>query len=335
MRRSSYIAVRLLLAIPTVLLLVSAVFVVTHILPGDPVRMMVGDVATEEQIQSIRHDLGFDRPLYIQYLSYMYDLLHLDFGISINTRLPVIREIAAAFPSTIELTLVGLMFGVAAGLPLGILAALKRGKIVDHLLRAFSLGCYSFPIYVTGILLQLGVSLRLGVLPVAGRIASTVDIPRITGLYVLDSLLTLNFATMFDALAHLILPGITLGIYLLPMISRMSRAGMIDALTEDYIVTARAKGLPESTVVYRHAFRNALLPTVTIIGMNFAGLLGGSMLTETVFSFPGLGRLMYRAISSRDFGMVQGIVVVYALIVVVVNTIIDIAYRFLDPRVKY
>jgi len=327
--------VRLLLAIPTVLLLVTTVFVVTHVLPGDPVRMMVGDVATEEQIQAIRHDLGLDRPLYIQYLSYMYNLLRLDFGISINTRLPVIREISAAFPTTIELTLVGLMFGVGAGLPLGVLAALKRGKMADHLLRAFSLGCYSFPIYVTGILLQLGVSLRLGVLPVAGRITSTADIPRITGLYVLDSLLALNFATMFDALSHLILPGITLGIYLLPMISRMSRAGMVNALTEDYIVTARAKGLTESTVVYRHAFRNALLPTVTVIGMNFAGLVGGSMLTETVFSFPGLGRLMYRAISSRDFEMVQGIVVVYALIVVVVNTIIDIVYRFLDPRVKY
>jgi len=334
-RRGSYIAIRLLLSIPTILLLASTVFIVTHILPGDPIRMMVGDVATEEQIQAIRHDLGFDRPLYIQYLSYMYDLLHLNFGTSLNSRLPVIREIGAAFPTTIELTIFGLIFGVAIGLPLGVLAALKRGKVMDHFLRAFSLGCYSFPIYVTGILLQLAVSVRLGMLPVAGRIASTADIPKITGLYVLDSLLTLNFAVMFDALAHLVLPGMTMGIYLLPMISRISRAGMIEALTEDYIVTARAKGLAESTVVYRHAFRNALLPTITVIGMNFAGLLGGSMLTETVFSLPGLGRLMYRAISSRDFSMIQGIVVVYTLIVVAVNTIIDIGYRFLDPRVKY
>lgn len=335
MRRGSYIVVRLLLSIPTVLLLVSTVFIVTHILPGDPVRMMVGDVATEAQIQAIRHELGLDRPLYIQYLSYMYDLLHFDFGISVNSRLPIIREMSAAFPVTIELTIVGLICGVFAGLPLGILAALKKGKVVDHILRAFSLGCYSIPIYVTGILLQLAISRGLGLLPVAGRISSTVDIPRITGLYVLDSLLTLNFGTMFDALAHLILPAITMGVYLLPMISRMSRAGMIDALTEDYIVTARAKGLTESTVVYRHAFRNALLPTITVIGLNFAGLLGGSMLTETVFSLPGLGRLMYRAISSRDFPMIQGIVVVYTLIVVAVNTVIDIAYRFLDPRVKY
>lgn len=335
MRRGSYIAIRLILSIPTILILASTVFIVTHILPGDPVRMMVGDVATEAQIQEIRHELGLDRPLYVQYLDYLYRLLRLDFGISINSRLPVIYEVSRAFPATIELTLAGLVFALALGLPSGILGALKRGKATDHLLRAFSLGCYSFPIYVTGIIFQLVVSVQLGMLPIAGRIATTVDIPRVTGLYVLDSLLTLNFATMFDALAHLALPGITLGIYLLPMISRISRAGMVEALAEDYIVTARAKGLPESMVVYRHAFRNALLPTITVIGLNFAGLLGGSMLTETVFSLPGLGRLMYRAISSRDFSMVQGIVVVYTLIVVAVNTIIDIAYSFLDPRVKY
>ncbi|MGA2784232.1 MAG: ABC transporter permease [Candidatus Bathyarchaeia archaeon] len=335
MRRGSYIAIRLLLSIPTVLLLATTVFVVTHILPGDPVRMMVGDVATEAQVQAIRHSLGLDRPLYIQYFDYLYNLLHLDFGTSINSRLPVLREIGAALPVTIELTIVGLMSGVAAGLPLGILAALKKGKAVDHILRAFSIGCYSIPIYVTGILLQLSLSWYFRILPVAGRMTSTIDVQKITGLYVVDSLLTLNFAAMFDALAHLILPGITLAIYLLPMLSRMSRASMIDALTEDYIVTARAKGLTESSVVYRHAFRNVLLPTITVIGLNFAGLLGGSVLTETVFSIPGLGTLMLRAINSRDFPMIQGIVVVYTLIVVAVNTVIDIAYSFLDPRVKY
>jgi len=246
-----------------------------------------------------------------------------------------VYEISTCFPTTLENTIVGLSVAIILGIPSGIASALKRQKIIDHLLRVFSLGIYSVPTYVLGMFLQLLIAVYLGWLPVTGRSSYAVFHSHITGLYVLDDLLTLNFIGLLDSFGYLALPGLTLGLGLMPLISRIGRASIIETLNEDYVTTARAEGFPESQVIYKHALPNALLPIITVVGMSFAGLLGGSVLTETIFSLPGLGRLFMTSLYNRDFPLIQGVVVVYSLIVVTSNTLIDILYGILDPRIRY
>jgi peptide/nickel transport system permease protein len=335
MRLRYYVILRALMVVPTLIILLSTVFFIMHILPGDPVRIMFGEKMPEETIQEIRNQLGLDRPLFEQYLTYITKFFRGDFGISWLFKMPVIDMIREVYPTTIELTLGALLFGVIIGIPLGILSAMKRGKKTDNIITVVALYLYSNPSFWLALLLQLLFCMRLGILPLSGRSAVTSNLPRVTGLLILDSILALDFNALIENLRYLILPCLTLGLGMMPMKLRITRAAMLNELGEDYVTTARAKGLPEWMVYYRHAFRNALLPIITTVGASLTALLGGTVIIEKVFSLPGLGRLLLDALQGRDFEMIQGIVGIYILVVVVINTAVDLIYAKADPRVKF
>lgn len=335
MKISTYIAVKVLMAIPMVLILLSVVFFVMRILPGDPIGMMVGEKTTAEEIARIRHLLGLDRPLHEQFFSYIHKMLTGDFGKSLVTMRPIMDELMDAYPTTIELTILAALIGVVIGLPMGIVSALKKDSIVDQFCGVFTFGTYSMPVFWLALLFQIFFALQLRILPVSGRIPVTMNIQRVTGLYTLDSLLTLNFNGFVESIRYLLLPSITLALIILPRISRIARANLLDQMSEDYVTTARAKGVPERTIVYRHALRNAFLPIMTAISLSVSGLLGGTVLIETIFSLPGLGRLLVAGLLDRNFPLVQAVVFIYAIVVVVINTVTDILYSVLDPRVRY
>lgn len=334
MKLSTYIATKLLMAILMLFILLVMVFVVMRVLPGDPVAIMAGQNVPQEEIERIRHQLGLDRPLQEQFLSYVSDMLTGNLGESLRTHRAVTIELASAYPTTVELTIVSLLIGIL-GLPAGIVSVLKKDSIIDHFLRGFMLGGYSIPPFLLGMLLQIFFGWYLGILPISGRFPATLSVPKITGLYTLDSLIALNPNLFIESIKYLALPSVTLGLGMMPLIHRMARASILDQMREDYITTARAKGIPERIVVYKHALRNALLPIITVIGLSLSGLLGGTVLIETVFSLPGLGRLLVTGLLNRDFPVVQAVVLTYAIVVVVVNTAIDILYAVVDPRVKY
>lgn len=323
------------MAIPSLFLLLTTIFVVMHILPGDPVRAMLGPKVPESEAEIVRHELGLDRPLYQQYLSYLSGVLRGDLGVSLSSKRPVIVELSKAWSMTVELTLVGLLFGVALGFSTGLVSAFFKDKIPDHILRGIAFFNFSMPSFWLALMLQLLFSVQLRMLPIAGRFPPTMTIKTITGLYVLDSILTLNFNAFVESLRRLFLPGISLGIGLMPMLSRVCRASIITEYGEEYVVTARAKGLSMVSVLLNHILRNAWLPIITIIALNFASLLGGTIIIETMFSLPGLGRLLVHAVVNRDYMLTQGICVLYALLVVIVNALVDVIYGVMDPRVKF
>jgi peptide/nickel transport system permease protein len=331
-----YIIARLLITIPTVFVSLTAVFIVMHVIPGDPIRAMLGPKATEEMVSMMRHQLGLDRPLLTQYFDYLFNLLHGNLGNSITTRRPVTYEIALHFPITLQLTLGGIIIAAILGIYSGVISALKENKLADHAARIYAFFVYSLPVFWLGLMFQIIFGKMLGVLPIYGTLDPFIDRPPfITGMVVVDSLITGNLPAFFNSLEHMILPWLTIGLLLSATISRIARANMIEALGEDYVVGARAKGTPESVVTYKHALRNALLPVVTVIGLQFALLLGGALLTEYVYSLNGMGSLLISAIYDRDFPLTQGIVVVFSLLVALVSLSIDIVYAFLDPRIKY
>jgi len=335
MKLRYYAPIRLIMAIPTILILMTTIFFMMRIIPGDPIRIMYGDEMPEEAIQRIRHEIGLDRPIYVQYLDYMNKFFRGDLGISLEHKTPVIQKIKEAYPVTIELTLGGIFLAVVFGVPLGVLAALKRGGKIDNIIRFFSLYIYSNPSFWLGLIFQLFFGVILSVLPLSGRSPATSTLHRVTGLLILDSILALDFHSLVQSLEYLILPCLTIGITRVPRLCRLSRAALLNELGEDYITTARAKGLPYRTVVYKHGLRNSLLPVITIMGGSFAGLLGGTVITEKIFSLPGLGRLLIDALGGRDFVMIQAIVGIYALVVVLVNTLVDLIYAAVDPRIKF
>ena len=335
MKLHYYIITRMLLIIPTVVILLSTVFFLMHIIPGDPVRVMYGEELPEESIQQIRHTLGLDRPMYIQYTDYMTNFFRGDLGISFIYKIPVIEKIMYVYPVTIELTVFSILLTVIMGVPLGILAALKRDGFLDHLIRGVSLYLYSNPSFWTALLLQLMFGLWLGVLPLSGRTPPGFAVERVTGLLTLDSLLALDFKSFFSALSYLVLPALSLSLGSLPMLSRITRASLLDVLGEDYIKTARATGVSEIGIVYKHALRNSILPVITSIGFSFIWLLGGATIIEQIFGLPGLGKLLIDSMMGRDFNLLQGIVGVYAIVVVILNTFVDVVYAMADPRVKF
>lgn len=335
MKLRYYAPLRIILAIPTILILMTSIFFMMRIIPGDPIQIMYGDKMPEEAIQRIRHELGLDQPIYVQYLDYMSKFLRGDLGISLEHKIPVIQKIQEAYPVTIELTIGGMLLAIILGVPLGILSALKRGGKIDNIIRLFSLYIYSNPSFWLGLLFQLLFGLTLSVLPLSGRAPVGSTLQRITGMLVLDSIITLNFPALIQSLTYLILPCLTIGIIRVPRLSRLSRATLLTELGEDYITTAKAKGLPYGTIVLKHGLRNSLLPVITVLGGSFAGLLGGTVITEKIFSLPGLGRLLIDALGGRDFVMIQAIVGVYALVVVLVNTLIDLLYAAVDPRIQF
>ncbi len=332
-----YIARRLLNLIPVLLGITLLVFTFLHLIPGDPAVVMAGERATPEQVAALREQLGLNQPLPLQYLIFLGNLLRFDFGTSIISGVPIAEEIRIRWPATFELSVGAMLVAVIVGIPAGVLAAVRKNSAVDNLMMSGSLLGVSLPVYWLGLLLIYLFAVNLHWLPPSGRLSieAGFNFKPITGFYVLDALLQGNFKALQDVLAHLVLPALTLSTIPLAILARLTRSAMLEVLSQDYIRTARAKGLLERWVVFKHALKNALLPVVTIIGLQFGTLLGGAILTETIFSWPGIGSWIYEGILARDYPVVQGGVVFVAIAFVLINLLVDISYAFLDPRIQY
>jgi ABC-type dipeptide/oligopeptide/nickel transport system permease component len=327
---------RLATVIPTLIGVIVVTFLLTRVLPGDPAVYFAGPAATPQSIAEIRKSLGLDRPLPDQFLRYVNDLAHGNFGNSLSTGRPVATEISSRLPASAELTLMGLFLAIAIAVPLGIFAAVKQGSLIDHLCRVIATAGVSLPVFFTGLLLVYVFYFRLGWSPAPlGRLdAFATSPPDITGLYLIDSLITGNFETFRATFAQLILPAVTLAVFSLAPITRMTRASMLAVLASEFIRTARASGLNRRTVILTYAFRNAMLPVVTTLGMVFSFLLGANVLVEKVFAWPGIGSYAVEALLQSDFAPVQGFVLTMAVLYVVLNLIIDMLYGVIDPRVR-
>ena len=327
---------RILLLIPTFIGISIVSFGFIRMLPGDPVMLMAGERSlTPERHAELLKQFGFDRPLWEQYLGYLWNLLHGDLGLSLKTKIPVTQEFLTLFPATIELSLCAVIFAIVLGIPAGVLAAVRRGTVFDHSVMGTALIGFSMPIFWWGLLLIILFSVTLQWTPVSGRISLTYFFPPVTGFMLIDSLISGQAGAFKSAARHLILPTIVLGTIPLGVIARQTRSAMLEVLGDDYVRTARAKGLSTVRVVGIHALRNALIPVITTIGLQVGTLLAGAILTETIFSWPGVGKWMIDAISRRDYPSVQGGLLLIAGVVMVVNLIVDLLYGLTDPRIRY
>ncbi|HSC81157.1 MAG TPA: ABC transporter permease subunit [Chitinolyticbacter sp.] len=327
---------RLGVVIPTFLGITVLAFALIHVIPGDPVLVMLGERNIDPTYyREAMHRLGLDLPLWQQYLHYLGNLLQGDLGTSIKTNIPVLQEFLALFPATLELSLAAMGFALVFGLAAGIVAAVKRGTAVDHTVMGAALTGYSMPIFWWGLILIMVVSVHLGLTPVSGRIDIEYDIAPVTGLMLIDTLISGEPGAFVSALEHLILPAIVLGTIPLAVIARMTRSAMLEVLREDYIRTARAKGLSRSRVILKHALRNALMPVVTVIGLQVGTLLAGAVLTETIFSWPGIGKWLIDAIGARDYPVVQGGILLIASMIILVNLLVDLLYGVINPRIRH
>lgn len=331
-----FILRRLLLLIPILLGVTVMIFLFIRLLPGDPASAILGERGTPEAIERVRNALGLDRPLYEQYFEYLSGLVRFDLGTSFLSGRDVGDDFLQRFPATIELSAAALLFALSLGIPLGMLTAKRRGSWIDTAGTVISLIGISIPIFFLGLMLKWVFAVELGILPDSGRI-SLIDynIPRVTNFMTVDAALAGQWDGVADALRHLILPGIALGTIPLAIIMRITRASVIDVLNEDYVRTANAKGLPSGIVDNRHVLRNALLPVVTVIGLQTGLLLGGAILTETIFGWGGVGKWIYDAVINNDYQVIQSGVLLLALIFVLVNLIVDVSYAFLNPRIRY
>ena len=330
-----YIVKRLAMLVPVMLGVSIIAFSLIHLAPGDPARTMLGERATQEQLNEIREKYGLDKPLYIQYGIWLNGVLHGDLGRSITTHDEVAKEIGDRFPNTMELAIAAMLFAVIVGVFAGIISATKQYSITDYTCMGVALFGISMPVFWLGIMLMMIFGVFLGWLPIGGRIDLLIPFQRVTGFMVFDSIITGNFPALISVLRHLVLPAIALGTIPMAMIARVSRSSMLEVLRQDFIRTERAKGLSERMVIYKHAVRNAMVPVVTVIGLNFGLLLAGAILTETVFSWPGIGRLVVNAVYERDYPLVVGCILVFAIVFVIVNLITDILYTRIDPRIQY
>ena len=311
-------------------------FVLSRVVPGDPARMMAGPRADQVAIDNIRNQYGLNRPLPAQYASYLNDLVHGDLGVSFMTRRPVLTDLADFFPATLELAGLALVVGTAAGLVVGTVAAVRRGSPLDVAGRLVATGGVSMPAFWIAMLFQLVAYAGLGWLPFGGRLSTGQPAPpRVTGLYTVDSLLAGQLYTLRDAATHLVLPVTTLALGVIGVTARIVRTSVLEVLGEDYVRTARAKGLSRSRVLTRHTLRNALLPVVTVFGLQFGLLAGGVFLVETVFAWPGLGRYAYDAIRASDYNAIMGVTLLIAVVYVTINLVVDLIYLGLDPRIRY
>jgi len=331
----NYILKRLLLLIPVLIGVSILIFVIVRLTPGDPARILAGEHATEEYVQATREQWGLDKPMYVQYYIWFKSLLRGDLGRSITTHSPVTEEIFNRFPATLELSLFAMALAILIGVLAGIISAIRQYSFFDYFSMTVALFGISMPVFWLGLMLMFVFGLWLNILPISGRINVMIPLQNITGLYVLDSILTLNIPALGSSLLHLILPGIALGTIPMAMIARITRSSMLEIIRQDFIRTERAKGLPERMVIYKHALKNALIPIITVIGMEFGLLLGGAILTETVFAWPGLGRYTVDAVYARDYPAIQGSVLFIAFIFVVVNLITDVLYAYINPRIRY
>ncbi|GAA5512106.1 dipeptide transport system permease protein DppB [Deinococcus carri] len=342
----SYVIRRILRTVLVMVGISVVVFAFVRSIPGDPATALLGERATPEAAAALREQLGLNKPWFLnlqdpahpldaQYPRYVGQLLHGDLGSGIKSNIPIRDELAARFPATAELSLAALLFALLIGLPAGILAALRRNSVWDNLATTISLVGVSMPVFWLGLLLTYFFAVKLGWLPPSARLGNETNLQPLTGFYVLDALLRGQPAAAWDALRHLILPAIALGSIPLAIIARITRSSLLEVLGQDYVRTARAKGLGGRAVTLKHALRNALLPVVTVIGLQAGALLGGAVLTETIFSWPGLGSWLYDAISQRDYPVIQGGVIFAALVVSVANLLVDLSYAMLDPRIQY
>ncbi|WP_256288950.1 ABC transporter permease [Halobellus inordinatus] len=331
-----FVLKRLLLLFPVLFGVATVVFAILHLSPGDPAVVIAGDRASQEFVEQIRSDLGLDDPLWQQYVRFLGDVATFDFGQSyqVNRGTQVSQILVDRLPITIELALLGQFAGLLFGLPLGILSAVKQDTWTDHLTRVGALSGISVPIYWSGPLLILLFAQFLGILPTSGRIGSEYFIEPATGLILVDTLLAGNVPAFQSAVVHLLLPVVVLGIYQMALLSRMMRSSMVEVIRQDYIRTARAKGQGSKITVMKHGLRNAFIPVITVIGIQFGSLLGGAVLTETVFEINGIGTLLVDAISRSDYPVVQGTVLVFAVLYTLVNLAVDITYSVLDPRIE-
>ena len=329
-----FIVRRLILLLPILLGLSLLVFLWIRALPAGPAQSLLGERATPETIRQIEEQYGLNEPIHIQYWSYLKTVGKGDLGTTIRTRRPVTDELKERFPATIELTLAALLFATLLGVPLGFVAAKRYGTWVDHSSLVISLIGISIPIFFLAILLKYVFAVKLGLLPTVGRISVLIDLEHPTNFYLIDALIAGDPEAFWDVSKHLILPAIALGSIPLAITARITRAAVLDVQNEDYIRTARAKGLAPRTVDMRHIFRNAMLPIVTIIGLQMGLLLSGAVLTETVFAFPGMGTWLVEAIRQRDYAILQGGILFVSFVFVIVNLLVDISYALINPRIR-
>jgi dipeptide transport system permease protein len=328
---------RLALTIPTFVALMFLTFVAIRMVPGDPVEVRVGERGiSAERLAMFRHELGLDQPVWKQFLHYADGVVHGDFGTSLATNQKVLTEFTALFPATLELSFFAMLFAAVIGLPAGAMAAAKRGSLYDQGLMGLSVTGYSMPIFWWGLLLIMFVGERWGLTPVSGRI----DLIKyyfepVTGFMVIDAWLSGQQGAVLDALHHLVLPAVVLGTVPLGVIARMTRSAMLEVLSEDYVRTARAKGLPAWRVVGLHALRNAMIPVATVIGLQVGALMAGAVLTETIFSWPGIGKWLIESIGRRDYPALQGGVMLVSLVVMGVNLLVDLTYGLINPRIRH
>lgn len=330
-----YIIRRLLIVIPVIIGVSAVVFFLIRAIPGDPALILLGEHSNEESVAKIRAQLGLDKPKIIQFFYFLINIAKGDFGRSFVTNELVVVEISKHFPATLELTVCSMIFGSTVGLILGVTAATHRNSVIDYITTVVSVAGISMPIFWLGLMVIILFSIKLPIFPISGRLDPVIIFKGRTGLIILDSLLQGNWTVFKDAIYHLFLPSLCLGTIPLASIARMTRSSMLEVLNQDFIRTAKAKGLPARSIIYVHALRNALIPIVTVIGLQFGGLLGGAVLTETIFAWPGIGRLSVEAINARNYPVIQGCIIFFAFIFVMINLLVDILYAFVDPRIRY
>lgn len=330
----SCIIKRLLWAIPTLLGVSVLVFFMVHLAPGDPALVMLGEHANKEAVDALREQMGLNKPLLEQYFLFVTNALQGDFGISVISGEPVIDEFMERFPATVELSLVALVFATIVGLFAGIISAVKRYSLFDYAAMTTALAGVSMPVFWLGLMLIYLFSVHLGWLPVSGRLGYEFDIDEVTGFYLIDSILMQDYEAFWDVCKHLVLPAFALGTIPMAIIARMTRASMIEVMKEDYIRTAKAKGCTKRQIVLIHALKNALMPIVTVIGLMLGTLFAGSILTETTFSWPGIGKWLVNAVNQRDFPIIQSTTLIIATIFVAVNLVVDLLYAVINPKVR-
>ncbi|HLQ84780.1 MAG TPA: ABC transporter permease subunit [Salinisphaeraceae bacterium] len=331
-----FILRRLGLVIPTFFGITVIAFGLVRLIPGDPIRLMAGiHGVSPERHAELMHQYGFDQPIWLQYLDFLNELFHGNLGISLVTRTPVLMDFFARFPATLELSIAAMLFAILVGVPAGVIAGVKRGSLFDHTVMGAALGGYSMPIFWWGLLMIVIFAGLLGWAPVSGRIDAFYFIDSITGFMLIDTLLQGNTDAFISAVQHLILPAFVLSTIPLAVIARQTRSAMLEVLGEDYVRTARAKGLSSRRVIGLHALRNALIPVVTVVGLQVGLLFAGAILTETIFSWPGVGKWLVDAVYRRDYPSVQGGVLLIATMVMLVNLSVDLLYGLIDPRIRY
>ncbi|GIO26638.1 ABC transporter permease [Ornithinibacillus bavariensis] len=330
-----YITSRLLMLIPVLIGVSILAFSLIHLVPGDPARSILGEKATAAQLEALRNELGLNDPYVVQYGRFLGHILQGDLGKSIQSKESIGVELIQKLPATIELAIFAMVIAIVIGVLAGVIAAVKQYSWFDNISMTVSLFGVSLPIFWLGLMMIWIFSVTFNILPPSGRLTTGVELNTITNFYLLDSILTGNWVALKDAFLHLLMPGIALATIPMAIIARMTRSSMLEVMRQDYIRTANAKGLRKTIIIFQHALKNASLPVLTVVGLQFGLLLGGAVLTESIFSWPGVGRYVYLAVLGRDYPVVQSTILVIAAIFVFVNLITDILYKYLDPRIKY